>query len=212
MKEFFDYKVIMVGCGIPEVTIEGSVADWEKINKRLDHLSKYDLKWWTSELKPVIQKIIDTKKGKLDKAFWMNMVKYHKIGVYGAYDGIDGWLLKFYPYLEGGKSLVATARKLQDPGNIMTASAPAALDINPGKIGKRTINLKRSEFKKIKSVGDLPKEMACVPFIFEIQDDAKNALSSSKMEFWAGFMGIKQNQKTFNVKPEIGWAVNSLGR
>ena len=30
------------------------------------------------------------------------------------------------------------------------------------------------------------------------------------MEFWSGFMGLKQNEKTFNLKPEIGWAVNLL--
>ncbi len=182
MKEFFNYKVVMIGCGIPEVTIEGSVKDWEKILKRLDYLSQYDLEWWTSELKPVIQKIIDTKRGKFDKDFWMNMVKYHKIGIYGSYDGIDGWFLKFYPYLgDGFKSI------------------------------DRTINLKRSDFKEIKSIGSLPKEMASVPFIFEIQDNTGKIASTYNMEFWAGFMGVKQNKSTFNIKPEIGWAVNLPG-
>lgn len=59
----------MIGCGIPEVTIEGSVEDWEEIIRRLDYLSKYDLKWWTTELKPVIRKIIDSKEERLTKAF-----------------------------------------------------------------------------------------------------------------------------------------------
>ena len=179
MKEFFNYKVIMVGCGIPEVTIEGSVEDWEKINRRLDYLSKYDLKWWTSELKPVIQKIVDSKRGKFQKSFWMNMVKYHKTGLYGSYDGIDGWLLKFYPYLE-----------LNGEGNGLT----------------------RSEFKEIKHVGVLPKEIASVPFTFEIQNGFAMIVATHKMEFWAGFMGVKQDKLTFNVKPEIGWAVNLPGQ
>ncbi|MBC8052652.1 MAG: DUF4419 domain-containing protein [Sphingobacteriaceae bacterium] len=177
MKEFFNYKVIMVGCGIPEVTIEGSVEDWEKINRRLDYLSKYDLKWWTSELKPVIQKIIDSKRGKFQKSFWMNMVKYHKTGLYGSYDGIDGWLLKFYPYLE-----------INGEGN----------------------GLSRSEFKEIKHVGFLPKEIASVPFTFQIKNAFSTVVATYKMEFWAGFMGLKQDKRTFNVKPEIGWAVNML--
>lgn len=30
------------------------------------------------------------------------------------------------------------------------------------------------------------------------------------MEFWSGFMGLKQNEKTFNLKLEIGRAVNLL--
>ena len=103
MKEFFKYKVVMIGCGIPEVTIEGTVEDWEKIFNRLDYLSQYELDWWTSELKPVIQKIIDTKKGTFDRDFWMNMIKYHETGFYGSYDGVDGWFLKFYPYKRDGK-------------------------------------------------------------------------------------------------------------
>ena len=169
MKEFFKYKVVMTLCGIPEVTIEGTVEDWEKILTRLDYLSQYDLDWWTSELKPVIQKIIDTKKGEFDSAFWMNMVKYHEIGFYGSYDGIDGWILKFYPYKRDGK---------------------------------------RSDFKEIKGTGDLPSEIANVPFVFEVQDGARNVVATYNMEFWAGFMGVTQNKNTFSVKPEIGWAVN----
>jgi hypothetical protein len=177
MKEFFNYKVIMIGCGIPEVTIEGTVEDWKKINKRLDYLSKYNLKWWTSELKPVIQNIIDSKRGKFQKNFWMNMVKYHKTGLYGSYNGVDGWLLKFYPYLQ-----------INGEGNGLT----------------------RSEFKEIKHIGVLPKEIASVPFTFEIQNPFAMVVETYKMEFWAGFMGLKQDKRTFNVKPEIGWGVNLL--
>lgn len=182
MKEFFNYKVTFIGCGISEITVEGSVKDWQQILKRLDYLAQFDLKWWTSELKPVIQKIIDTKKGKLDKQFWMNMVKYHKLGVYGAHDGIDGWLLKFYPYLQAP----ATAEN--------KAVAP--------------LNFQRSAFKEIKSVNVLPKELANVPFLLEIKDSSGILTQSYRMEFWAGFMGLKQDQQSFNVKPEIGWAIN----
>lgn len=212
MKEFFNYKVILVGCGIPEVTIEGSAEDWEKISRHLDYLSQYDLKWWTSELKPVIQKIIDTKRGKFDKAFWMNMIKYHKSGLYGSYDGIDGWLLKFYPYLEGHvKPAVQAATGSPDAGKDITRSAPALFPsdnmITLNKVNG-TKKLTRSDFKEIKSVSVVPKEMANVPFVFEIQDNTGKVLTAYKMEFWAGFMGVKQNKSTFNIKPEIGWAVN----
>lgn len=191
MREFFKYKVMIMGCGIPEVTVEGTVKDWEKIIQKLDYLAQYDLEWWTSELKPVIQKIIETKKGKLDKQFWMNMVKYHKKGTYGSYDGIDGWLLKFYPYHTGG-------------------SRPVTKDTDLDAYSAyRKIYLKRSNFKEIKSVGQLPKEIVNVPFILEIQDKQGNVVSTQNMEFWAGFFGLKQDKQTFNVKPEIGWAVNA---
>lgn len=204
MKEFFNYKVIIVGCGISEVTVEGSVKDWKKILMRLDYLAKYDLKWWTSELKPVIQKIIDTKEGKVDKQFWMNMVKYHKTGVYGSYDGIDGWLLKFYPYLQDGAPAVAETKMIANNGPVNITF----LDTENSSYKNRTLHLRRSEFKEIKTINVLPKEMANVPFLLEITDVAGTFKQSINMELWAGFMGVKQDKQTFNVKPEIGWAVN----
>lgn len=207
MKEFFNYKVIMMGCGISEITVEGSVKDWEKILKRLDYLAQFDLKWWTSELKPVIQKIIDTKKGKLDKQFWMNMVKYHKLGVYGAHDGIDGWLLKFYPYLQGEAPAIAAAAENKVVANSGSVDIPILNSDDPA-YKTRALHLQRSEFKEIKSVNVLPKELANVPFILEIKDSNGVLQQSYQMEFWSGFMGLKQDQQSFNVKPEIGWAIN----
>jgi hypothetical protein len=204
MKEFFNYKVSFIGCGIPEVTVEGSVKDWKKILKRLDYLSKYDLKWWTSELKPVIQKIIDTKEGKLDKQFWMNMVKYHELGAYGSYNGIDGWLLKFYPYLEGGSPPVAENKVTA--GNI--PMDVMFVNTEDPSYKTRTLYLRRSEFKEIHFINTLPKELANVPFVLELKDESGTVKQSFNMEFWAGFMGVRQDKQSFNVKPEIGWAIN----
>ncbi|HEY0668079.1 MAG TPA: DUF4419 domain-containing protein [Sphingobacteriaceae bacterium] len=204
MKEFFNYKVVIIGCGIPEVTVKGSVKDWEKILERLDYLSKYDLKWWTSELSPVIKKIIETKKGKLDKQFWMNMVKYHKTGAYGTYDGIDGWLLKFYPYLQDSRPPAAQNKVIAKGGP--SDMVPVYIEVPSRK--NKTLYLRRSEFKEIKTVNVLPKEIANVPFVLEIKDDSGILKESFNMEFWAGFMGVKQDAESFNVQPEIGWAVN----
>lgn len=103
MKNYFKYKVTMIGCGIPEVTIEGSLDDWKKIMKRLDVIEKYELEWWIKELRPVIQKIINAKSGKFDPKFWMGMIRFHEKGLYGSLVDIDGWFLKFYPYLSDGE-------------------------------------------------------------------------------------------------------------
>jgi hypothetical protein len=171
MKKYFKYKVIMIGCGIPSITIEGTVEDWEKIQTKLDFLSQYDLKWWTSELKPIIQKIINTKKGKFDKNFWMDMVRYHREGVYGSYTDIDGWLLKFYPYYNDGE---------------------------------------RANLKKIDNIEKLPSEIVRVPFVFCIDFPNGTRSKSYRTEFWSGFMGLHQDNETYNLKPEIGWAINFL--
>ena len=117
LKNFFDYKVIRIGCGIPSITIEGTTQDWEKVLEKTKYITKFKLDWWTSELIPIIQKIIDTKKGKFDKDFWMDMVKYHDDDsthpVYGSRVSIDGWIVKFFPYTKEGKK-----RELMPIGNI----------------------------------------------------------------------------------------------
>ena len=39
MKQYFTYKVLMAGCGISSITLEGSLQDWEKIKSKLEFLS-----------------------------------------------------------------------------------------------------------------------------------------------------------------------------
>ena len=74
VKEYFNYKVVLIGCGLPKITIEGTVEDWQKVLDKTKYVSKYNLTWWTSELEPVLKEIIETKKGNFKKDFWMNMV------------------------------------------------------------------------------------------------------------------------------------------
>lgn len=103
VKEYFNYKVIMIGCGIPRITIEGTTQDWENVLDKTKYISKYKLEWWTSELEPIIEQIIKAKKGRFDKKFWMNMVKAHTEKKYGSPTTIDGWIVKFFPYTKEGK-------------------------------------------------------------------------------------------------------------
>lgn len=103
MKPYFEYIVIYVVCGIPEITLQGSPEDWERVLEKTRQLSKYDLEWWTKELEPVLEKFIVTSKGKIDRSFWRNMFKYHTQEKYGAPKIVDGWIVKFFPYDKDGK-------------------------------------------------------------------------------------------------------------
>ncbi|MDR6561150.1 MULTISPECIES: DUF4419 domain-containing protein [unclassified Arcicella] len=103
VKDYFNYKVVLIGCGIPKITIEGTVEDWQKVLDKTKYIAKYNLTWWTSELEPVLKQIIETKKGNFKKDFWMNMVKAHTEKKYGSPTTIDGWIVKFFPYTKEGK-------------------------------------------------------------------------------------------------------------
>lgn len=103
LKEYFNYKVVLIGCGLPKITIEGTVEDWQKVLEKTKYISQYNLTWWTSAIEPVLTEIIETKKGNFKKDFWMNMVKVHTEKKYGSPTSIDGWIVKFFPYTKEGK-------------------------------------------------------------------------------------------------------------
>jgi len=103
MEPYFEYVVIYMVCGIPEITLQGTTEDWQKILNKTRKLGNYDLKWWTNELEPILKEFVSASKGNIDKKFWRNMFKYHSQKKYGAPKIIDGWIVKFFPYDKDGK-------------------------------------------------------------------------------------------------------------
>jgi hypothetical protein len=107
MKHYFKYEVLMGGCGISYITLEGSLEDWEKIKSKLKYLSNFALNWWTKHLIPIIDNIIKTKQYfKKNKQinnelidFWKTMIRIKGKG--DMYDPhiLNGWIIKFIPNL-----------------------------------------------------------------------------------------------------------------
>ena len=73
-KKYFDYTMMVFGCGIPSVTLKGTVQDWERILEKLQLLRKYEFDHWINENEPIIKKLIETRKGNIDIDFWKNMI------------------------------------------------------------------------------------------------------------------------------------------
>jgi len=103
MEPYFEFVMIYIVCGIPEITLQGTTEDWQKILDKTKKLGAYDLVWWTDELEPILKEIINASKGDINKKFWRNMFKYHSQKKYGAPNIIDGWIVKFFPYDKDGK-------------------------------------------------------------------------------------------------------------
>jgi len=99
---YFEYWGAVRVCGIPHITLEGTPEDWEKVLKKAQYLKKYELSWWIQELEPILKKLIETSKGNIDKEFWKNIFKISEEGICSKPDIIDGWIVKFYPYLLNG--------------------------------------------------------------------------------------------------------------
>jgi hypothetical protein len=92
---YFDY-VLQCICGIPEITLLGSVEDWRRIRARVAVIEELDLAWWTRALAPICDQLVRAAGGDVDRRFWRAI--YKPRGAYGG-DVITGWIARLFPYL-----------------------------------------------------------------------------------------------------------------
>ncbi|OHT03380.1 hypothetical protein TRFO_29250 [Tritrichomonas foetus] len=113
MQQYFSYTAMLGGCGLPFIQVEGTVDDWQKIMSKVQFLEQYELEWWTKELKPIINEIIRSKSGQINKSFWLRMIKYKEGNLYRNYE-IDGWICAFFPYNKIGEQQNLTHIEFRD--------------------------------------------------------------------------------------------------
>lgn len=200
MKSYFRYGM-MTMCGIPNVTLDGKVEDWERI---LDKVNQWevagpappgmpmldsmvpppslDLEWWTDSLKTILRQFISAAKGNPDRDFWNNI--YQESGGSGV-PRVGGWTSWIFPYI--------------------------------GKEAKERNKFIGQLTKGWDGVGDdqFPSSLAKVPFEWNFNG------TTFDYEFVAGLTGVTQalpdrpvTLKTsgqpapaYSVRPLVGWAV-----
>jgi hypothetical protein len=102
-RNYFDFFISYL-CGIPEITLEGSPQDWEQLEARAEALAKFELGRWLSVLRPVLREFTAASKGKVDRAFWRNILSYRINPAPNCHPLpekrllIDGWINYFFPY------------------------------------------------------------------------------------------------------------------
>ncbi len=85
-------------CGIPSITVTGTVEDWRKIRARIDSIAVFGLDEWRRSLALIVDQFVRAAAGDVDTAFWQRI--YNPIDSYGG-EVITGWVARFYPYLTG---------------------------------------------------------------------------------------------------------------
>lgn len=95
-QQYFEY--VMTGiCGIPRITLEGTVDDWRHIRRRIEDLDRYDLGWWRLWLRPICDEFVRAAEGRPNIDHWRRICKLRED--YGPSD-INGWIVYLFPYLE----------------------------------------------------------------------------------------------------------------
>ena len=70
--------------------------DWKKLREKTLSLVKFDLKWWTDAVEPVLNEFVKAAGGNVCTDFWKHIYKIDD-GSGGPF--ITGWILTFFPYI-----------------------------------------------------------------------------------------------------------------
>lgn len=101
LQSYFEYEFRTL-CGIPEIELRGSTDDWIAIRNRVQAFEEFELGWWVKALTPILDELVESAKGNINKEFWSSFFKYSQQSG-GPY--IHGWIHYLFPYLREGKAL-----------------------------------------------------------------------------------------------------------
>ncbi|HKY72985.1 MAG TPA: DUF4419 domain-containing protein [Nitrospira sp.] len=179
-QRYFEYELFCI-CGIPSITLKGTVADWAEIRRRVGVMAQYHLEWWTDHLESICDAFVETAKGAPSRPFWQHIYKPRE--VYGG-DVITGWLGYLFPYV---KDYQTDAPTMRNPYlNVPEASSYDLARLPDGLPPKR-----------------VPNGLSQAPFVVRF----RNSKAELHYDLIAGFIGVAENRETGQVQPEIGWAV-----
>jgi hypothetical protein len=186
-QSYFDYVLYCV-CGIPSVILEGAPEDWRLLRTKIEclHATDLELTWWTKHLVPLCDHFVRAAEGDIDVHHWRNLCKI--IQRYGIED-LNGWLLRFIPYLKHGKNEPVIHR---NPTLELTIFPDPTGDRNElsGKITGCTSDM-------------LPRGLSRGPVT------CKNHATGQmeELEFVAGLVGVAQSPHDLSLRPLTGWAI-----
>ena len=185
LQAFFRYEV-HTACGIPSITLEGTVDDWRAIARRVEAIARWDLGWWVGRLRPILGQFVAAAGGEVDRGFWESMYKWQGPKGSGS-PHVSGWVVDLFPYL------VNPLAKWPARGG------PAAppLRRNPC-LGVRAAHHGPGR-------DDFPGLPSRAPFRWLYLE------REFAMEFVGGLVGVRQDPDTLCLRPEVGWAVREAG-
>ena len=181
VESYFEYRFYSL-CGIPEITLEGTVEDWQALADRADAFAEFDLEWWLIPLRPILHELIATARGKVCRPFWKSI---YKVDSESGGDVITGWITAFFPYFWDSQGTPTVKNKWL---------------VNGGKKLKLLLDAEGYGPK----VPKFPSSLSRAPFAW-IYDE-----QTLDMELLGGFVGVAQDKATLALRPEIGWAVRQV--
>lgn len=176
-QSYFEY-IMYTGCGIPQITLEGSVDDWQRLKDKVEFLEPYKLDFWLPQLREIADHFLRAAKGEVDKTYWQDI--YKQLNTYGA-STINGWIIKLIPYVRSGGT-----------GDCIFKNPMLS---NDSVLWHEKLEGIRTD--------ELPSGISKVLFTIKMTQTNE----SKPMQFLAGFFGGEQDSETFALRPKLGFAV-----
>jgi hypothetical protein len=189
VQSYFSYE-FMTRCGIPEITLEGTVEDWEKIHEKVKQLEQFDLKWWTDDVRQITAEFVRAAQGHPNQPFWRAAYKQRDASG-GPYT--SGWLVRLLPYLKHQEFKLARAG--DDKSGYLT---PWKTNLRNPWVGKPP-----QDANRLGGITDshLPASASQVPFVWDYLG------KKFDYQFVAGVLTVGQDKESRAIRPRIGWAV-----
>lgn len=178
MQSYFEVHMYTM-CGIPSVTLLGTVEDWQSIRRRAEMLGEYGAREWQQALLPVLDQLVSSARGKPDIGFWESIYKLNSSSG-GPY--ITGWLNVLFPYLTSKQDRAGEEVAPKFNG-YMTRWQEDDSPFGGARFAAFPGGMMQTPFRWFTLTGELA------------------------MSFAGGFCGISQDAATGALRPAIGWAV-----
>ncbi len=219
-QSFFKY-MIRLGCGLPQVTLEGTIEDWQALTKKAKALIEYlEMDFWLPYLLPVLQEFEHFFTTGVNLKFWDCIYKSMPAIGSGLYwdDNVHqyhaGWILNFFPYtIQGSAFSYNWAAENQSPEEKKNPSSGMKTleelysihDKYLGRMNKDTSYELLSEYFEALGGGVkdnyLPSGLSKAPLI--VEDLINN--KTYPAETYSGFFGYTIDSETHAIKPALGW-------
>ncbi len=186
---YFQYVMHCI-CGIPKVTLTGSPEDWQRIRDRVEVLETFDLGWWISRLRPILNQFVQTANGQPNREFWQAI--YKPKSAY-AVECVTGWIADLFPYL-GDDPPTRKHNRVFDHKR-----ENWAMPVDKGVPARRGMIESGSE--KGTPTSSFPSGLSRVPV------KVLGIPKWQEVDFVAGFLGVEQDPQTLSLSPVISWSV-----
>jgi hypothetical protein len=189
---YFTYSMSCI-CGIPKITIEGTPADWQAIRARVEVLATYELEWWVSRLRPILDEFVLAAEGHPTQSFWQAI--YKPKNAYGD-QVATGWVTDLFPYLGD-----APARRKNHVFNHERHNW--ALTVENG------VETSGRAFDPLTGMGarleSFPSGLSSARIKVSLQGGP-----SKSLDLVAGFLAVSQNLSDLALSPLVSWCVTEL--